>query len=852
VAILCTPWKLSLVRFSWRYYAVRIRSLTVRGFRGFNDERTIDFHDCLTLIHAPNSYGKTSISEALEWLLYGVTSKVEKADSKDEYKGSYRNSHCPESLCSFVRARFAEGKAEAVFTGELTEKDSIRRFTGEGDTKAEVDGWPLAQDIRQLPHPFILQHALKYLLLTRPDDRFQGFARLLGLEDLDQIHKSLISLCTAPERRIPGEVKQLRNRVSSLEARVAGRPTLPSLQKALRRRNVTLKDIYDAVTLECKERVPAGTHEETLLSELLKIREEAVGKVFKGHVTLVDYSSTEKQKNLDDESFFVACLADDFIQQYTQLVALANVEHILKRVKFFDLGTALLEESPNNCPFCGQLVDDGIAQHISSEHRSLVEQAKQGKALEKQRVKVTEIMKAIGERLAVCQARHISKVESLLGLANSLQDLKKILVPKHETHFQKVETSIADLGAARDRVRILHRTAMNALKKATASVDTSTEDLALMRDLGDALVQYVTDLRGYAEMVSQRATVISDADQVLQHELDILAGTEDISILIDYLDQRPAVMKKLEIEAILGSLKELRKAVDRYVASKMLNAIAGDLTSEVMEWYEQIKTSGDPDVHFDGFDMERTQTGKIKARRVSIKAKSYGEELVSAVSSLSESKLNALGLCVSIATNLRQQSPFEFLVIDDPIQSLDAQHEIQFIRVIRALVEKRRKQVILLSHNRRWLDQVCAGCRDLNGWFYEITGYTQAGPHISLIPWAKWKERLKVVNAILADPQSGTIKLQQAEEEIRIVVAELASELYRKKRGIEKSPHSLNATQVEKILIECGVATDLVNRIVETFCTTDDSHHAPADYCPDRERIRCYHSWTHELAQQLK
>lgn len=52
---------------------MKIKNLTIQGFRGFNKEQTIEFHKNLTLIYAPNSYGKTSISEAFEWLLYEIT-----------------------------------------------------------------------------------------------------------------------------------------------------------------------------------------------------------------------------------------------------------------------------------------------------------------------------------------------------------------------------------------------------------------------------------------------------------------------------------------------------------------------------------------------------------------------------------------------------------------------------------------------------------------------------------------------------------------------------------------------------------------------------------------------------------
>ena len=87
---------------------MKIKSITIQGFRGFNNKQTLDLHDQLTLLYAPNSYGKTSISEALEWLLYGITSKVEKALSTEEYKGSYRNLHLIDSEPSFVDVVFLD------------------------------------------------------------------------------------------------------------------------------------------------------------------------------------------------------------------------------------------------------------------------------------------------------------------------------------------------------------------------------------------------------------------------------------------------------------------------------------------------------------------------------------------------------------------------------------------------------------------------------------------------------------------------------------------------------------------------------------------------------------------------
>ena len=765
---------------------MKIKSLTIQGFRGFNEERTIELSDKLTIIYAPNSYGKTSVSEALEWLFYQVTSKVEKANSKAEYKGCYRNRHLPASKTPFVRARLSDQGKEVVFTGELNEDDTARLFVGEGEDLVEVDHWPLPQDISAYPKPFILQHALKYLLLTNPDDRFQGFARLLGLEVLDSIQRDIISLCTKPDTKIPPEVKTIQNKVSTLEERLFHRSELQAIYKALKRKDVSIETVSDAIKKECIKRVPENIGDEAILPHLLKIREDTVGKVFKGRIILSDYSEPEKYQNSEDEKFFLAYLTEIFINEYTGLIGLSNADQIIKQAKFLKLGSELWKDIPQICPFCYSKLDKEAIKHILEKHGEIINQARISEILESQRTKVSESLNSLIGRLTTYQARIVTKVQPLLDLAPSLDGLKAILVPKNEAYFQKLDQIISNLKTSREEVEFTYRIVREALNFVLNSIETSTENSELIKSLGDSLVKYVFATKSYGGVISSKVVDIGNIDQVLQHELDILAGTEDISLLIDLLDNLPDIKKKLEVDRILGCLKDLRGVVDKFVGERMLSAITSELTSGVMEWYDQIKTTTDPDVHFNGFDMERNQKGEVKARQVKIKAKSYDQELVSAVSSLSESKLNALGLCVSIATCLKGESVFDFLIIDDPIQSLDTEHEAQFVTIIRNLVEKCGKQVILLSHNHPWLNEVKAGCRSLNGWYYEFTGYTQVGPHIAIVDWENWQERLRRVNAILSDPKADLVQLQQAEEEIRIAIGDITTELYKKVKGIKK------------------------------------------------------------------
>ena len=75
-----------------------IVSIDVRGFRAFG---TVPAHfelDApLTVAHAGNSQGKTSLAEAVEFLLSGRSSRRELlGGAKAEYNDSLRNAHLPD------------------------------------------------------------------------------------------------------------------------------------------------------------------------------------------------------------------------------------------------------------------------------------------------------------------------------------------------------------------------------------------------------------------------------------------------------------------------------------------------------------------------------------------------------------------------------------------------------------------------------------------------------------------------------------------------------------------------------------------------------------------------------------
>lgn len=841
-----------------RYYVVKINKITIKGFRGFNKEQSIEFDPRLTLIYGPNSYGKTSISEAFEWLLYGATSKLESADSKDEYKGSYRNRHLPATEAAFVSLIVHNGGEEQVLLGKLTKEEDIER----GFNKRAVSHWPFGSEMYDLPKPFILQHALKNLLLVEPKDRFQGFAKLLGFKDLDGILTNVVKLCTKPEAKIPQEIDKLIRDVEALEKRLAAQESLASINKEYKKGLSSIQNTYDAIIKECRKKIGTESPMESILPRLISIRDEAINKIFSHSVTITDYTNNEKQNIKSDEDFFLSFTAEEFIRKFNEIINLSTLTKLAELANFYDLGMKIIAEHPGKCPFCGQNIGESMEPHIRDKHKRLSGERERLKEIDRLKGEVTQNIDDLKRRIKVSQELHEGKTSQLLELnipAHEpekepellLNKLKKVLCPKHETLFVGIENSLKEFDVILKALKTSYIAVTKTILEIETSLKESREGSSLLQKLGESIINYINESRMYAQTVSTKGDSLVEADKVLKHELDLLAGTEDIVVLIDLIENKERIKKRLEIQAILDELKVLRKSTEHFVADKMFSTITEQLTEDVMYWYEQIRTTGDPDVHFDGFDMEKTQKGEYKSRRVQIKAKSYGKDLVSAVSSLSESKLNALGLCVCIATNMKMPSPFDFIIIDDPIQSWDAEHEVQFIEIIKEII-KRGKQVVLLSHNLSWINQIRSGSRSLNGKLFKIRGYNVDGPDIVEEPWAPYKERLNEVNAILRSTSPSDIQLQQAEEEIRIVVAELAAKIYLERNQQDIKASKLNDAEVRRILLESGVSADLVNRVSQTFVTTNDAHHAPVNYVAVKERIKRYHSWAHELAQELE
>lgn len=829
---------------------MRLESLSVAGFRGFNSVRTIEFDPRLTLLSAPNSHGKTSITEALELLFYGQTSKVESADSKDEYRDSYRNRHYPADATPYIEARCVDASARTVVLRMEIHGEEFRRFV-DGDPVAT---WPFEPALANAARPFVVQHALKRLLLAPPTDRFQGFAQLLGLKDIDTVQQALVNLCTKPNSHLSPEARSLLSELDIFLGRLKSNKATAAVAKALSRGSAGIGEGFEKLVQRGQKLAGKKVAKADLSAALVVLRNAAAAKVYSGSVEIQVLSTPDQNQLAAAAQRIESVVTEGTVEAYGRLAVGDATTRIKRQVALLGLGLDLIQESPDECPLCEQDLDETRRSTIRTRHEVLSQEAGAAPDIDASRAQLAARLKQLVKDVELHCRLQSGKSTDLIN-ANTPEASTKIgaLIGKgHEDELFLV----AAAGAAIKPRHIALNEAANKVTVAagvcTDAIHRKAESVAQVEELANRVASYLAAVEDYTSVLREVGPTLEEPSRLLKAAVDALAGTAEFSLLIEVMSSRHNISKGVKIREVLDSLKDLRKHVDQAVGQTMQDAFSNELTQAVMSWYGQIRTTGDPDVHFSGFSMERTKAGAFKSRKVRVAAHSYGVELASAVSSLSESKLNALGLCMSIATALRAPGPWSFLILDDPIQSWDDDHEFQFIGIVRRLVEEECRQIILMSHRDSWIDQVVGGCRSLNGKRYHIASYDRDGPTIHVGAWAGVDQRLREALGIANDSSASTVKLQHAEEELRIAVCQLASEAAKLKLGRTVGAHSLNRERVRTILTEAGCDAQLRDRVVATFTTTDDAHHAPRDYEPSRERIRQYHGALSELRNWMQ
>jgi hypothetical protein len=209
-------------------------------------------------------------------------------------------------------------------------------------------------------------------------------------------------------------------------------------------------------------------------------------------------------------------------------------------------------------------------------------------------------------------------------------------------------------------------------------------------------------------------------------------------------------------------------------------------------------------------------------------ASSFGVRM-SAAANLSECQLNCLGLSFWLVRATTPGSPFGFILLDDPVQSMDDDHCEAFVStLVPALLNQHRRQVIILSHEGRLIARIRDLNRSRDAIIYHYDGYERVGPSIT-----EQVNLGRMLSELTGLAKGNEHNRALAVENLRKVGEEFIRELHLKSTG-NPAPAKYDNAQPHELLelfrTIPGTLPDENDRLKDTFDFAGPAHHRPVGY----------------------
>lgn len=664
--------------------------LEVRGFRAFGTvARRLDLDAPLVVIQANNSHGKTSLAEAVEFLITGASSRRDLFGAAlAEFHDSLRNAHLPagdEDVYVAAGVRGANGTVYEVrrqMIGDFAHGSPCQStLTVDGQVVADLSTVGLPISDPKVNAPVLLQHTLRYVLATQPKDRVTFFKALLDLTDLDQLRTSIAAV-KAQLGAIP-----LGPALRAVAALGSTGPDVATGLAALRVSELdddAARQTVQALLLRCAE-VHTGltsTDLPALATDLAALATSQQEKVFALTPFRARAAAPAPPPEVDTSAYVQALEQAD-----REAAALVPVLGALLRVPAY----AVLQEA-TDCPVCAtpQALTPERMQVLREQLRR-TEQVDRAvasveRALISSRSELERLPAAITAAVPTAARWGTEQVQSAVATLESL-DLQR--APLDEA----LRTAAAVAAAAEQCGPLLVAFASSVREAETAvsrRQDLPAPDPARHEDLTAALQLLAQARELHEEAVRELSAIVTPAAQVR-------AITPGLTQLRAVVEQAGSLVTELRNQAGHRSAVERLERADRVLVQAImvvLDARFEQMSEAISTWWTTVRPQEEL-VSFAG--VQRRASGqKYINLRANLRAGAYAEPVQrDAVGVYSDSQLNALGLATFLARAQLLAAPFLFL--DDPIPGSDSDHRVTFAdNTLSALIEGGH-QVILTT-----------------------------------------------------------------------------------------------------------------------------------------------------------
>ncbi len=527
--------------------------------------------------------------------------------------------------------------------------------------------------------PLILQHTLQDFIFMKPKGRYEVLSSMLGLEPLIAFRNTLEAAKTDFIRRIPQKVREAESQRTLLLKEMSLEPIL--VPAAVLVEAADLADAKKHVLQVAQGLVPAGTEAADLPAALkaVKASKERTqldwGRFSVSVINDPANASAIRQLPILDDRInklrgHLAEAAATISQSQT-----SSREPDGNRRQFYRLGLAFLSDAhPANCPFCAA---DSLTPERIALLRSAVHDAPSGmSALQQAALE----MRAFAADLNA----HGNEVRRLIPKRPDTADEQKISSIGGAAAKAFVESShaisaqLTEFSAASDR--------LSEVRSAIEAALTTGNPHGNADDLSEQLAAYATAIRQLPALLNGYAANYSILDPTIRAGLASASDVKKIERTAQVIEKWRELEIAQEYRAVEAEFQELIRETRAFTETKQKSVLASR-DKEIRDWYAMLNPVSDV-----GYDGIITSTDNLELR-----ARTYSKPMMAAPN-LSTSQLNCIGLAVYLACATRSGTPFKTLIIDDPVQSMDEEHNEAFKKQVIEKLLDMGYHIVLLTH----------------------------------------------------------------------------------------------------------------------------------------------------------
>ena len=292
------------------------------------------------------------------------------------------------------------------------------------------------------------------------------------------------------------------------------------------------------------------------------------------------------------------------------------------------------------------------------------------------------------ENTATCPVCKTEGVLTESWRAESIEELEDV-----QRAAQTATQAKANLDSARKRAR----TAIVACPHTLSSSDgTGVQQSASAKwtewaKTPGSDTELIARLRAFAPVEEAVLAVKAEASAVIKQR-DLTWGPHARAIA-NWIDQRDAAAQAAEVAKEVGVAEKQLKSAIALIRDERF----GPIECRSRELWGTLRHQSN--VQLQAIELEGTNN----SRRVSLQVTVDGEESV-ALGVMSQGELHALALSLFLPRATMEESPFRFVMIDDPVQAMDPARVDGLARVLEQVAKTH--QVVVFTHDDRLPESV--------------------------------------------------------------------------------------------------------------------------------------------------